>query len=72
MKEDFLKNLKKSKKIKLDLKDGIILDLTYDDKIKAYRGYSPDINAKVGIFTVKTLFEMKTDPKWNCELIMED
>ena len=72
MKEDFMKNLKTAKKIKIDLENGIILDLKWRDDIKAYQGYSPEIDVEVGIWKPKTLYQIATEPGWGCKLILED
>lgn len=72
MKEDFLKNLKKAKKIKIDLENGIILDLKWNEEKKAYQGYSPEIDMEVGLWKIQTLYQIATEQGWGCKLIMED
>ena len=72
MKEDFLKNLKKAKKIKIDLENGIILDLKWNEEKKAYQGYSPEIDMEVGLWKIQTLYQIATEQGWGCKLILED
>lgn len=72
MKEDFLKNLKKAKKIKIDLENGIILDLKWNEEKKAYQGYSSEIDMEVGLWKIQTLYQIATEKGWGCKLILED
>ena len=70
-KEDFLNQLKKAKKIKIDLLNGIVIDLKFDKELKMFRGYSKDIKCKIGIWSAKTLYEIANE-NWNYKLIMEE
>lgn len=71
-KEDFLNQLKKSKKIKIDLLNGVVVFLKYDKEIKAFRGYSDlDLKLEIGIWSVKTIYQIATED-WGCKLIMEE
>lgn len=72
MKEDFLNHLKKTKKIKVDLLNGIIVELKFDKNIKAFRGYSNELDMPIGIWELKTLYQIATEKNWNCKLIMEE
>lgn len=68
-----LENIIKNKKsLKLDLQNGIILNLTYDNSIEAYRGYAPDIDLAIGIWQIETLYAIETEKDWGCKLILED
>ena len=69
-KEDFLNHLKKAKNIKIDLLNGIVLDLKFDKELKMFKGYSNEIKCKIGIWSAKTLYQIATE-NWNCKLIME-
>ena len=35
----FMEKIKNKEQLQLDLQNGVILDLIYDNEIKAYRGY---------------------------------
>ena len=56
--EEYIKNLKKrlenKQPLKIDLKNGVILDLTFDNEIQAYRGYWKEEDMYIGIWTTKT------------------
>lgn len=56
--EEFVKNLKKHLEnklpLKIDLKNGVILDLAFDKEIEAYRGYWEEEDMYIGIWTPKT------------------
>lgn len=56
--EQFMKSLTErlnnKAPLKIDLHNGVILDLSYDDEIKAYRGYWAEEDMWLGIWTAKT------------------
>lgn len=55
-----LEKIKNNEPLKIDLKNGVILDLEFDNKIDAYRGYWKEEDMGVGIWTKKTLTEIAT------------
>ena len=69
MKEDFLKVLK-TKKMKVDLLNGVVLELNYDKELKAFRGYWKEENINVGIWQLQTLFDIYTKKMNSVELIV--
>ena len=69
MKEDFLKVLK-TKKMKVDLLNGVILELNYDKELKAFRGYWKEENINVGIWKLQTLFDIYTKKINTMELVI--
>lgn len=76
MQKNLLKELENTinntKNLKLDLLNGIVLDLTYDNQINAYRGYSEELELSVGIWEIETLYKIATEKINNCKLIMEE
>lgn len=52
--------IKNNNDLKVDLENGVILKLSYDKDIKAYRGYWEEENIYIGIWTKKTLIEIIT------------
>lgn len=71
LKEDFLNQLKKAKKIKIDLLNEIVIDLKFDKELKMFRGYSEVLKCEIGIWSAKTLYEIANE-NWNYKLIMEE
>jgi hypothetical protein len=53
-----MEKIKNKEPIKLDLLNGVILELTYDREIKAYRGYWREEDIQIGIWELKTLAEI--------------
>ena len=72
MKEKLENIINNKKNLKLDLENGVILDLTYDNEIDAYRGYLKELNLEIGIWKIKTLYQITTEKDWCCKLIMEE
>lgn len=72
MKEKLENIINNKKNLKLDLENGVILDLTYENEIDAYRGYSKELDLEIGIWKIKTLYKIATEKNWGCKLIMED
>lgn len=70
-KEDFLNQLKKANKIKIDLLNGIVIDLKFDKELKMFRGYSEALKCEIGNWSAKTLYEIANE-NWNYKLIMEE
>lgn len=67
-----MEKIKNKQKLKLDLENGIILDLNFDKDKQAYIGYSPEIEMEVGLWLPETLIKIATEKNWGCKLIMED
>ena len=65
------KLIENKKPMKIDLENGIILDLNWDKEIKAYRGYSKEIDMKVGIWLPETLIKIATEKGWGCHIIVD-
>jgi hypothetical protein len=61
--------IKQQDPLKFDLKNGVILDLTFDNKIDAYRGYWKEEDMGVGIWKKETLIEIATGRIDNVKLI---
>ena len=53
-----METIKNNGNVYVDLENGVILELYYDDEIKAYRGYWKEENIYIGIWTKKTLVEI--------------
>lgn len=63
MKDKFLEKIKNKENLLLDLKNGITIELTFDKEIEAYRGYAKELDTKIGIWTIKTLYEIEKEYK---------
>lgn len=66
------KLIENKKPVKIDLENGIILNLKWKEDIKAYQGYSKEIDMEVGLWLPETLIKIATEPGWGCKLILED
>lgn len=51
----FVEKTRNKQPLKLDLKNGVILDLIYDEEIKNYRGYWKEENMWLGIWDIEFL-----------------
>lgn len=51
----FVERTKNKQPFKIDLKNGVILDLIYDDEIKNYRGWMTEENICIGIWDIEFL-----------------
>ncbi len=51
----FVEKTKNKQPLKLDLKNGVILDLIYDEEIKNYRGWMTEENICIGIWDIEFL-----------------
>lgn len=67
-----MEKIKNNEDIRLDLKNGVILNLSYndDEDIKAYMGYWEEENKFVGIWTKKTLIQILNKEIPDVELIL--
>ena len=63
-----MEKIKNKNQLKIDLLNGVILDLYYDEKINAYRGYWKEENMNVGIWKIETLIKIATKEINNVEL----
>lgn len=61
--------IKNNDELKVDLENGVILELSYDEEIKAYRGYWKEENIYIGIWTKKTLVEIINGEMSNIKLL---
>lgn len=72
--EEFMKNLWKKinnkEPFRIDLKNGVILNLNYDSKIDAYRGHWVEENMEVGIWTKKTFSMILSGEIKNVEILL--
>ena len=58
MKEKFLEKLKNKEELSIKLDQDTKVQLTFDEEINAYRGYIKELDMKIGIWEIKTLYEM--------------
>lgn len=58
MKEKFLEKLKNKEELSIKLDEETKVQLTFDEEINAYRGYIKELDMKIGIWEIKTLYEM--------------
>lgn len=55
--EKYLDITKNKQPFKIDLKNGTILDLYYDEEIKNYRGFWKEENLWLGIWDIEFLYK---------------
>ncbi len=64
-KENLLKDLEeaitKRKELIVDLGDNIKINLNWDNEISNYRGYVPELDMEIGIWTIEGLVKMLTE-----------
>ena len=64
-KENLLKDLEeaitKRKELIVDLGDNIKINLKWDNEISNYRGYEPELDMEIGIWTIEGLVKMLTE-----------
>jgi len=58
LKEKFLEKLKNKEELSIKLDQDTKVQLTFDEEINAYRGYIKELDMKIGIWEIKTLYEM--------------
>ena len=63
-----MEKIKNKDSLKVDLLNGVILELNYDSDLKAYRGYWKKV--KIGIWKIETLIKIATKEINNVELIV--
>ena len=64
-----MEKIKNNYPLKIDLKNGVIIELTYDNKLNFYRGYWKEENIGVGIWKKETLIQIATGQIDNIKLI---
>ena len=69
LQKEFLTKIENKEPLKIDLENGVILDLTFDDKVDAYRGYWKEENMGVGIWKIETLYKIATGEIDNVHLV---
>jgi hypothetical protein len=62
-----MEKIKNKNQLKIDLLNGIVLELNYDNEINAYRGYWKEENLNVGIWKIETLIKIATKEIDNVE-----
>lgn len=62
--------IKNNQPLVLDLKNGVILNLNYDIKIKSYRGLWKEYDMLVGIWEKETLLKILSGEINNVELVI--
>lgn len=64
-KENLLKDLEeaitKRKELIADLGDDVKINLKWDNEISNYRGYEPELDMEIGIWTIEGLVKMLTE-----------
>ena len=66
-----MEKIKNKEPLKLDLENGIVLDLNWKEDKKAYQGYSKDMDMEVGLWLQKTLIQIATESGWNCHIVVD-
>jgi hypothetical protein len=64
-----MEKIKNKEPLKLDLLNEVVLELTYDADINAYRGYWREEDIKIGIFEKETLIKIATNEYDNVKII---
>lgn len=72
--EEYYKKLKNTiinnEDIKVDLKNGVILDLTYEKETGLYRAYWKEMNLDMGTWTKKVLVQILNGEVPDVELLV--
>lgn len=63
--DKFVKHTESKKPFKIDLKNGVILDMIYDEEVENYRAYMTEENICVGIWEIKFMLECLADENYN-------
>jgi len=63
--DKFVKHTKNKEPFKIDLKNGVILDMIYDEEVENYRAYMTEENICVGIWEIKFMLECLADENYN-------
>lgn len=59
--KEFEEALTKRKELIVDLGDNIKINLKWDNEISNYRGYEPELDMEIGIWTIEGLVKMLTE-----------
>lgn len=59
--KEFEEALIKRKELIVDLGDNIKINLKWDNEISNYRGYEPELDMEIGIWTIEGLVKMLTE-----------
>lgn len=59
--KEFEEALTKRKELIIDLGDNIKINLNWDNEIENYRGYEPELDMEIGIWTIEGLVKMLTE-----------
>lgn len=59
--KEFEEALTKRKELIIDLGDNIKINLNWDNEIENYRGYEPEFDMEIGIWTIEGLVKMFTE-----------
>ena len=68
--EKLLVIAKNKQPFKIDLKNGVILDIQYDESIKNYRGYWQEENMYIGVWDVEFLYKCILEDYDEFEIIL--
>lgn len=66
----FVERTKNKQSFKIDLKNGVILDLIYDEEIKNYRGWMTEENICIGIWDIEFLTNCILEDYKDFEIIL--
>ena len=66
----YLETTKNKQPFKLNLKNGVILDLVYDEEIKNYRGFWEEENIWIGIWDIKFMLNCLLENYDGFEIIL--
>ena len=66
----FVERTKNKDPLNLDLKNGVVLDLVYDEEIKNYRGYWKEEDMWIGILDIEFLTNCILDGYDEIEIIL--
>ena len=59
--KEFEEALTKRKELIVELGDNIKINLKWDNEISNYRGYEPELDMEIGIWTIEGLVKMLTE-----------
>ena len=63
--DKFVKVTQNKDPFKIDLKNGVILDLEYDEEVQNYRAYMKEENVCIGIWDIKFILECLADENYD-------
>ena len=68
--EKFLDITKNKQPFKIDLKNGVVLDIIYDDEIKNYIGWMKEENVCIGTWDIEFLYKCILEDYEEFEIIL--